>query len=173
MRLTNYFIRRKVKALAGQVQSRKRCFRSLADARNILVLYHADDQDIVEPCLKTLRALNKKVNVCMYVSGGTVLEEGPSQMLVNAITDLDMWYIPSDAVCKKFNLQEADILIDLTRGGNYAMHYLLLNHPCSFRVGARNRDLDMYDLTISMTNGDDIKYLFEQILFYLQTIRSK
>ena len=34
-------------------------------------------------------------------------------------------------------------------------------------------ELDLYDLTISMTENADIKHLFEHILFYLQTIRSK
>ena len=68
MRLTNHFIRKKVKALAGQSGKRQSNFCTLKDARHILVLFNAEDRDVVEPCLKTLRTLNKNVNVCVYVS---------------------------------------------------------------------------------------------------------
>lgn len=74
MRLTNHFIRKKVKALAGQSGKRQSNFCTLKDARHILVLFNAEDRDVVEPCLKTLRTLNKNVNVCVYVSGETVPE---------------------------------------------------------------------------------------------------
>ncbi len=159
MRLTNHFIRKKVKALAGQSGKRQSNFCTLKDARHILVLFNAEDRDVVEPCLKTLRTLNKNVNVCVYVSGETVPEMNPSYMVVHAKTDLDMWYMPTDEIQKKFYSCNADILIDLTQGNNY--------------VGAKNGELDLYDLTISMTENADIKHLFEHILFYLQTIRSK
>lgn len=173
MKLTDYFIRRKVKALAGKASDRKHCFRSLDDARHILVLYNVNDRGLVEPSLKLLRSQNKKVSECIYIPCGGAVADSNAQMQVNAKTDLDMWYMPSGAVCKKFNSLDADILIDLTRSTDFPMQYLLLNHPCSLKVGAGNRETDLYDLTISMINRDDIKHLFEQILFYLRTICSK
>ena len=66
MRLTNHFIRKKVKALAGQSGKRQSNFCTLKDARHILVLFNAEDRDVVEPCLKTLRTLNK--NCLLYTS---------------------------------------------------------------------------------------------------------
>lgn len=173
MRLTNHFIRKKVKALAGQSGKRQSNFCTLKDARHILVLFNAEDREVVEPCLKTLRTLNKNVNVYVYVSGETVPEMNPSYMVVHAKTDLDMWYMPTDEIQKKFCSCNADILIDLTQGTNYVMQYLLLKHPGTLKVGAKNGELDLYDLTISMTENADIKHLFEHILFYLQTISSK
>lgn len=173
MRLTNHFIRKKVKELAGQAEKRQSHFCTLKDARHILVLFDAGDSSVVEPCLETLRMMHKNINVCTYVSGDTVPEVNPSYMVVHAKTDLDMWYIPQDAILKKFCACDADILIDLTRGGNYVMQYLLLKHPGTFKVGARSSELDLYDLTISVTENADIKHIFGHILFYLQTIRSK
>lgn len=173
MRLTNHLIRKKIKELAGRTDKRKSHFCNLKDARQTLVLFNAEDHDVVEPCLETLRMMRKQINVCVYVSGETVKELDPSYMVIQAKTDLDMWYMPKDDVVKKFNAFGADILIDLTRGNNHVMQYLLLQHPGTFKVGARSSELDLYDLTISVTEKADIKHIFGHILFYLQTIRSK
>ena len=54
-----------------------------------------------------------------------------------------------------------------------ALLYLMLQHPCRFKVGVKHADIDLYDLSISVTEREDIKHLFEHILFYLQAIRSK
>ena len=59
MRLTNYFIKKKVQSLAFGAASRKHGFCSLEDAGHILVLYQADDHELVEPCLEVLRKKNK------------------------------------------------------------------------------------------------------------------
>lgn len=173
MKLSNYFIRKKVRALAAKSNKRMPRFCNLEDACQIFVLYNAEDKSIVASFLQTLSELGKQVRTCIYISDKTVTEETNASMLIHPETDLDMWYIPKDPVCKDFNSHKADILIDLTRSDNYVMHYLLLQHPCSFKVGAKNVEADLYDFSISMTNGDDIKHLFEQILFYLQSIRSK
>lgn len=172
MRLTNHIIRKKVKELAGKPK-RQSYFCPLEEARQILVLFDAEDRDVVEACLSSLRKLNKHIQAYAYVSGDTVPETNPSYSVIQAKTDLDMWYIPKAEIREKFCSCTADILIDLTRGNNYVMQYLLLQHPATFKVGVRSSELDLYDLTISVTENADIKHLFEHILFYLQTIRSK
>lgn len=172
MRITNHIIRKKVKELALKPK-RQSQFCSPEDARHILVLFDADDRDAIEPCLSALRKLNKQIHVWSYMSGDVVPEMNSSYNILHAKTDLDMWFMPKAEILEKFRSCGADILIDLTRSNNYVMQYLLLQHPCTFKVGVRGSELDLYDLTISMTENLDIKHLFEHILFYLQTIRSK
>lgn len=173
MKLTNHLIRKKVKALAGNPVKRRSYFCALNEARSILVLFDAEDHEVVAPCLEKLRKMNKHIHASVYVSGETIPQMDPSYLVVHAKDDLNMWYIPKDEMLKRFNACNADILIDLTRGNNYVMQYLLLQHPGTFKVGARHNELDIYDLTISLTEEADIKHIFEHILFYLQTIRSK
>lgn len=173
MKPTNYFIRKKVKALAGRSDRRQSRFCSLSEARQVLVLFNVEDREAVEPCLATLRKLNKNIRTCVYVSADTVPDMSSSSLVIHTKKDLDMWYVPKEEIRKEFNACSADILIDLTTGNNYVMQYLLLQHPSLFKVGARSNDLDLYDLTISVTEATDIKHIFEHILFYLQTIRSK
>ena len=173
MRLTNYFIKKKVQSLASGAASRKHEFCTLEDAGHILVLYQANDSELVEPCLDVLRKKNKKVQACVYVTGDLAPETDASYIPVHAKKDVSTWLVPSDAVLERFRTIKADILIDLTRPDCYPMQYLMLQHPCGFKVGVKPADIDLYDLSISVTEREDIKHLFEHILFYLQEIRSK
>lgn len=171
MRLTNYFIKKKVQSLASGAAGRKHEFCALEDAGHILVLYQANDRELVEPCLDVLRKKNKKVQACVYVTGDP--EADASCIPVHAKKDVNVWQVPSDVVLERFKTVKADILIDLTRPDCYPMQYLMLQHPCKFKVGVKHADFDLYDLSISVTEREDIKHLFEHILFYLQAIRSK
>lgn len=171
MRLTNYFIKKKVQSLASGAAGRKHEFCALEDAGHILVLYQANDRELVEPCLDVLRKKNKKVQACVYVTGDP--EADASCIPVHAKKDVNVWQVPSDVVLERFKTVKADILIDLTRPDCYPMQYLMLQHPCRFKVGVKHADIDLYDLSISVTEREDIKHLFEHILFYLQAIRSK
>lgn len=173
MRGTTYFIRKKVKRLVGEGRKRPGHFCTLQEARRILVLFDAEDRSVVEPCLDTLRRMEKDIRVCMYLSGDAIPEVDSSYQIVQAKRDLNMWYMPPKAVQEKFCACEADILIDLTRGENYVMQYLLLKHPAAFKVGAKSHGLDLYDLTLSVVENTDIKDIFGHLIFYLQTIRSK
>lgn len=83
MRLTNYFIKKKVQSLASGAAGRKHEFCALEDAGHILVLYQANDRELVEPCLDVLHKKNKKVPglcLCNRRSGGRCLvHPGPCQ----------------------------------------------------------------------------------------------
>ena len=79
MRLTNYFIKKKVQSLASGAAGRKHEFYALEDAGHILVLYQANDRELVEPCLDVLRKKNKKVQACVYVTGDPEADPGPCQ----------------------------------------------------------------------------------------------
>ncbi|WP_165154916.1 hypothetical protein [Parabacteroides sp. ZJ-118] len=171
MRLTDYFIKKRVCALAALAAGRRHASRPLDDARRVLVLYEAADAARVEPCLARLREGGQAVETCVYVTGGP--EPDSSCLAVHAKRDVSLWQFPSDALLERFKAVEADILIDLTRPGCYPMLYLMLQHPCGFKVGAKQEGIDLYDLSISLTVREDIGRLFEHILFYLRAIRSK
>ena len=173
MKLTKYFIRKKVQHLAPDANVRPHEFCTLNEANHILVLFHAADRELVEPCLEKLRRQKKQVHACVYVAEDTTPEMNASYFLVHVKNDLDAWYSPKESTVQNCNALKADILIDLTSPKCYSMQYLLLQHPCRFKVGIKHDVADLYDLAISVTERDNIKQLFEHILFYLQSIRSK
>ena len=171
---TNYFIKKKIQALVSDAGGRPHRSLSLDEARSLLVLYNIEDHEDVMRALEPLRKAKKDIKTCVYVpSGGADIPFDDSNIPVHIKNDLNAWGFPSDSVLEKVGALKADILIDLTRPDCYPMQYLMLQHPCGFKVGVKHADIDLYDLSISVTEREDIKHLFEHILFYLQEIRSK
>jgi len=173
MILSNYFIKKKVVKMAAGAAKRKHCFRSLKEAHDILIFFEAKDEDKIEPCLETLRMLKKNVQVCLYVSRKIPLAANDDYLMIYENKTIDSFGFPTLALCRKVNEIKADVLIDLTSGSCYPMKYLMLQHPSCFKVGLKRKEQDMYDFSLSVTDRDDLMYLFGQIIFYLQTIRSK
>lgn len=173
MKITNCLLRKKVRALAAKAAIREHHFCTLAKARSILVLYEAKDCEVVVPCLETLRMMHKQVWSCVYVESNQLFESDDSCLMISKEDDLNMWYFPKKSVVWSLAEMKADLLIDLTSPDNAVMQYLLLQYICPFKIGIKRNDMDLYDLAISVDGETDIKYLFGQILFYLQTIRSK
>lgn len=172
MIVSNYFIKNKIRRLIAQPPARRRGFRSLKEARNILVFYQARDEEIVQPCLETLRMMHKQLKVCVYTPAG-VSPQLPDEHQSIGNKDLDVWGFPSESKRRAIGAWNADVLIDLSGSSCYPLQYLILQHPCPFKVGPKHSGLDLYDLSILVTDRDNIKYLFGQILFYLQSIHSK
>ena len=143
---TNYFIKKKIQALVSDAGGRPHRSLSLDEARSLLVLYNIEDHEDVMRALEPLR---------------------------KAKNDLNAWGFPSDSVLKKVGALKADILIDITRPGCYALQYIALRHPSAFKVGIKYPGQEWYDLGLTVTDKDDIQYLFGQILFYLRSIRAK
>jgi len=173
MNFANYFIKKKINSLLKEMSGRKPRFCSMSDAKNILVVFNIMDKNDVVLCIQKLREFDKNIHVCCFIPKKNKEYEPESTWITILEEDFDSKGIPSDAACDKFARIPADILIDFTRKNSYGMHYLLLNHPANFKVGNKSSLRDMYDMTVAATGNDDIQPLFDHILFYLLTIRSK
>jgi hypothetical protein len=129
----------------------------------------------IAPCINQLKELNKKISTGVFIPKKvkTPDETDPSWLQIKE-EEFGPNGLPLPPVCEQFNSMSADILIDLTRADDYAMHYLQLLHPASFKVGNKSSLRNLFDLTVTMGIDDNIPQFFQQhILFYLQTIRSK
>jgi len=174
MKINEYFIQRKVKRLAAGMAKRVHCFRSLKEAHDIVVFYEGKNLEEIEPCLETLRMLRKNVRACVSVSVEAPADFPESYVLVNTAKELNFWGFPKNETIERVNAMNADILIDLTSKGCYPMRYLMLMHPSTFKIGLkREHEQNMYDFSLAVTDRKDMKYLFGQIIFYLQTIRTQ
>lgn len=173
MKLTDYFIKKWVQALQVRAANRKRKSCSWEKVEHVWVLYEAEEQEQIQPFLEQLGKQKKKVYTCVFVAEKNLPEFPDSVKVVHALTDLNLFNIPSKEVLKSFIEQKADILIDLTRTQNHPMKYLMLQHPCSYKVGIKDSEVDLYDLSISVASRDDLKQMCKHILFYLQAIRSE
>jgi hypothetical protein len=136
--------------------------------------FNIKDKEEVLPCVEQLKELQKDINTSIFIPKKTKIPEdlSPSWLQIKE-EEFGSNGLPLAPVCEQFNLLSADILIDLTRSDDYAMHYLQLLHPASFKVGNKSSLRNLFDLTIPMGIDDAIPQYFQHILFYLQTIRSK
>ena len=173
MILTNYFIKRKINALAKRSAKRSHHFQTLDEVKDILVFYDIRNWHEVEPHLKKLRTAQKKVKECVYIPQGIRPDIDTRKVQLFAVNDLDLWNFPTKEITENLKSIKADILIDLCDQSCLPMQYLMLLHPAPFKVGGKREDQDVFDLSISVTGKGNIDYLFRQILFYLETIRSK
>ncbi|MDR0757408.1 MAG: hypothetical protein LBF85_06150 [Tannerella sp.] len=176
MILTGRFINKKIRTLSNAAARRAHCYRSLYDVKYVLLLCEAKDWKMVAPCINRLKELGKTVHVCVYIQKH---DETPiwdyAYLLVESDSDVDLWGFPKKNIRNQLNSLSVDLLLDFTNRELAVMRYLVLQHPAAFKVGAKyGTDESTYDLSIVMKDGlRDIPFLFEQVLNYLQTIRSR
>ena len=174
MMLTSYFIKKKINELVKEQAGRVCKSLPLSEARSLLIFYNVEDHQAIVNQLSALRKENKVINTCVFVPDKNhEIQENESNILVRAKGDLNAWCFPSDKIVERVKAIQADIVIDLTRANCYAMHTIILQHPCTFKVGIKYPEQDWYDLAISATDKEDVTFLFEQVLFYLRSIGTK
>ena len=173
MTISNYFIKKKIKKLIDQTADHKPVFKAFDQIQSILVLYEMADFESLLPHIEHLKRSGKKVESFGYVRKEVLPEVNDSYHFIVEKTDLSVKGIPADAALQKVLACKPDVIMDLTHAGCYAMQYLLVNHPCNFKIGIKKAERDLHDFSLLVTDRDEFNYLFEQILFYLQNIRTK
>ncbi|GAB6394875.1 MAG: hypothetical protein MdMp024_1187 [Bacteroidales bacterium] len=175
MMCRSFFIKRKIQSLVKKSSvARQGCFCSLNEAKTFLIVFHIKDKGQVSLCVERLKKLGKKTRLCVFIPKNMKTLEAVDTSWLQVKEELfDSAGLPSKIVCEKFYAVQADVLLDLTRPGDYVMHFLQLMHPASFKVGNKSALRNIFDLIIPMGCDDTIPQYFEYILFYLQTIRSK
>lgn len=170
--ISSYFIRKKIKACAG---SSRQSHRSLSfdQVRSILVLYEARDSEQVKAGLEQLRKARKQVKTCVFLNKGLKPESMDGDFIIREQGDVDVWGMPVKELVRQFDSLDADLLINLGGQDCHLLHYLSLNHPCTFKAGIDYADQDWYELTLSGMGQGDLSFFFDQILFYLRSIRAK
>lgn len=168
-----YFFKKKVRKMIELSNSRKHRYCSLDEAENILVLFRDEDRDQIEEQLKKIRSLKKQVRYCVACDNIMDKPADPSVYYIYKNKDTDKYGIPNQEVTNNILKIPADILFDLSRGKSHTLKAIMLQHPSMFKIGEKLGEEAYYDFSIIMTEGGGIKELFENLLFYLQTIRSK
>lgn len=173
MILTDYFIKRAVHR--GALSSnRNRRFKTMEEVRNVLLMYNVKDSKEIEVCAAQLKKMGKRIYACGYKADEMpLLENDHTHIYVQPEKDITLWGMPKSAVLQKMNEWKPDMVIDLTRNKEYVMQYLFLKCDCDFKTGIKSGEKELYDFSVSIAENKDLIYLFGQIIFYLQTIRSK
>ena len=172
MILSYYFIRKRVQELLRNPIARRRRFFAWGDVKRIWVVYLQEDNAEAEACVARLRAMGKEVRCLVFAREASVLPPKAEARLVCTKADLNLWAFPSEAVEKGFCAEACDVLLDLVPDENLPLQYLEGKHPAPFKLGVKKASGGLYDFALEVSKRD-IGYIFEQMLFYLQTFRSE
>jgi hypothetical protein len=169
-----YFLKRKIQSILKNSPHRKARFRSLNEAKTFLISFNIRDKEQIMKCAAKLSELDKRAIFSVLIPRKpkkAVYDIDPSWLVIRE-DELDSQGLPPEAIRQAFENIKADVLIDLTRAGDFSMHYLQLLHTASFKVGTQSFLNKIFDFTVTRKDKDEISRIFEHILFYLRTIRS-
>lgn len=175
MVLTNYFLKKEIQKLVQKASARPHRYRSMNDIKNILFVCEAKDWDTGRLCVEKLKSMQKTVNTAIYSpSEKDVPTWYSNYLLLRADKDVNLFGFPEKSILKQFCHLPADLMIDFSGEQSSAMFYMFLQHPSTFKAGIKRSENSVYDFSIIPPEGNDnLQYLFEQLLNYLQSITSK
>ncbi|MCC8155176.1 MAG: hypothetical protein LIP01_13890 [Tannerellaceae bacterium] len=173
MILTDYYLRRKINSLAKNAPKRDHRYCTIEQAGDILISYSIEDKEVVHRYMEKLRVLGKNVSGCIYIPKNKIHKPDSTCLQVKEGNDTNLLMLPRAELMIKFTELPADILIDLSRPTDHIIHYMVLYHPAKLKVGRKMEGVSLYDISLIENEEDTVEKLSEDILFYLQTIRSK
>ena len=127
--------------------------------------------------------MNTGVNIEGEAGVGYVIRKGfdlPPLMFTKEETDarifnrnqVSAFNIPSDTKVSDFQNIKLDILICAYKEGCLPGEYIAATSKAKFRVGAFNQSkTNYYELMINTGTNEELKYLLQQVLYFLKVIK--
>lgn len=167
MIITECFLRRKVMALDKMITKADGGFHCWKDVKSVLLFYMYKDKKEVDGCISFLESLGINVTQLVFMNEHASLED-EEKILYLRKEDITSWGFPKKAFMEKFNLIQADTLIDLITDDYLPMLYLEMLCKTKFRIGLKKESFDPYDFEIYPYGKASISDLFRQIMSYME-----
>ncbi len=172
MILSHYFIRKKILSMQVQSAVRRPKALSLEEAERILLVYDYSDKDEVEACLAGIEGKQEWSHLIYAETPVAETDISPERMVCTR-KELNTRGFPPESLVKKVKSVKADLLIDLTTDVYYPLLYMIVQHPAGMKVGVKKPFGEFYDLSLALNSCENISYIWQQIVFYLQSFRTK
>lgn len=154
-------------------QTRDTRFVNLKDIKTVVLLFDAEriNNTKLSDFMERIGA-DKKISAWGYSSKESTEKEMVNIHYLNgkSVSFLDK---PSDVIAKNFTSEQPDVLIDLTLREMLPLKYLLGISKASCRCGFPKEGYGLYDFEVKIESGEKEADLLKQIIFYLDTIRTK
>lgn len=152
----------------NKIRSKK--FINWNDVKSVTIVY-----DSASLKKETKDYINAKLNgrQCFFwtsVESVELKKETVNTFMVSP-KDTNLLNKPKEEVIKKFLSQNTDILIDLTLSENLPLKYLTAVSNSKCKCGLDKTEDDLLDFKIKLNKGN-VKDLFDQIIHYLEIIKS-
>lgn len=167
------FLRNKKIQSSIKKNERQHTFLSIANMRNILILFDYKDLNDMIQITKDLDSMGKRVFLWTYDPDKNAIPTKRQSLSLQTITPKDVSSIGSISkeLVAVFESQLYDTIIDLTTEDHYALKYLLSNNTAKFSIGTTESEHKLYDFILRRKDGMSTPEVFQQIKFYLTNIR--
>jgi hypothetical protein len=174
--IKNYIGRLKLNREATAVK-KKTGYPDFNQASYVGIIYNAEQKEnevLVNQYASDLRAQGKKVFMLGYVDAKQL--PANKKFLLNSEffwrEKLDGFNLPLKGQIGQFLQQDFDILLNLYQEALLPMQAISVYSKAKFKVGAQVEGaLKYYDVIIDTGSNNSLKYLIEQIDFYLRKIK--
>lgn len=162
----------------AEKNKRKKEVCNLQNASSLAVLFGSTTQKDFQEIKQLLRTLNNgghKLYVIGYVDDKILPVYMSSEKSINYITkdNLSWLYKPQNEFFKAFVNTDFDILINLDIHNSLPIQYLCSSSIARFKVGGYSVSSDLLDFMINTNGNTSIKYLIENIVYYLGILNQK
>lgn len=174
-KIKKYFAIRSIKRILFN-QKRNSHYIDFKSVKSILILFEADSEDqnlFIKNCIATLSEQGKKVSAWGYLNQKEISSPVFPYYRLFANKELSFLGIPNPALAKELQANEYDLVMQLTTKDILPLDYLLAVAISPLKISKKKSYKGISDLMIDITETSDTEFLFEQILFYLNKIKTK
>lgn len=170
--ISNVVFNRKLKRLQRDKQYLS--FDSIKKVGIYIDLFDENHFNIVKEYVTYFSNQGKEVIVLGFYPG----KELPNKyMLLQkfkffTLKDFNFWGIPNKPVVNYFISKDHDLMIDCCSKKNFISKYVTGLSMAKLKAGYFYEDADILDFMINDGDKNDIKYLLDQLIFYLKEMKN-
>ena len=144
-------------------------------AKSILLLFESDitEKNLqIKQLVKELQQQGKDVTAWGYVDQKNALSAILRDYRILARRDTNLFDKPKEIHLRDLSHIHFDIVIDLSLKNILPLRYLMLLADADFKAGRQTEEPYLADFMVMTNEETDPAFLFDQILHYLQNIKS-
>lgn len=173
MKIAQYILR-----YCQQRQPRtSKAFPDYEHCKRVLLLFESDtaeENTSIQQIIKQLQAEGKEVTAWGYADKKNIVTPPTAQFRLLGKKDTYLFRRPRKETIRILQSRSYDLLIDLTLHNTLPTAWLSLLANATFKTGKASGEAPYrYDFMIQTDDTATPLFLFEQIVFYLQNIRTK
>lgn len=157
-------------------QDRNSYYPDFKSIKTILILFRSEENEknkFIREIIANLKNQGKKVTVWGYLDKKETITAVLPDFRLFSNSELTFYKIPKSILTEEFTNIEYDMVIQLCNEDIYSLDYLLAKANSQFKVSKNKPYKGISDFMIEVDESADDVFLFNQILFYLESIKAK
>ncbi len=173
-KIKSFLAARQIKRVVAQ--ARLTHFPDFEQVKNILILFQSDENEenkLIRNMVASLKEMGKKTVAWGYVDKKEIKTPIMPDFRLFANKDISFFGVPSLELKNEFLVGKYDITILLTTSDIVPLDYFFALSKSPFKASKTKTVKGISDFMIELDPKQDEQFLFDQILFYLQSIQAK